>query len=74
MKDKKTPDNATHYLPIFMSIGLSVGLAIGAGTNNIPIGMCIGLGVGVALGSALDAANRKNAEEQKTEDDTDTEE
>ena len=74
MKDKKTPDNATHYLPIFMSIGLSVGLAIGAGMDNIPIGMCIGLGIGVALGSALDSLNRKDAEEQKNEDDTDAEE
>ena len=73
MKDKKTPENATHYLPIFMCIGLSVGLAIGAGVDNIPIGMCIGMGIGVALGSALDSLNRKD-EEQKNEEDKDTEE
>ena len=74
MKDKKTPENTTHYLPIFMCIGLSVGMAIGAGVDNIPIGMCIGMGIGVALGTALDSLNRKDAEEKKDEEKKDTEE
>ena len=38
MHDKK-PENEMQYLPIFMSMGLSVGMAIGAALDNITTGM-----------------------------------
>jgi hypothetical protein len=60
-------ENKTNYMIIFMCLGLSVGMAIGAATSNIPIGMCIGLGVGMCLGSSLDLINRKKENEQKDE-------
>ena len=70
MKDKKENENNFPYLPIFMCIGISVGMAIGAAMDNIPIGMCLGMSIGVCLGSALSSLNRKEPEkkdEQKTE-------
>ena len=39
MKNKNDPENKIPQLPIFMSIGLSIGVAIGAATDNIPMGM-----------------------------------
>ncbi len=64
----KNPENNVHYLPICMSIGISIGLAIGAGIDNIPIGMSIGLGLGMCVGGVIDAANRRKVE--KESDDT----
>ena len=52
MKNKK--DDKPHYLPTFMSIGISIGAAIGVVTNNIPLYMLVGLALGVGIGSALD--------------------
>lgn len=49
-----------YYLSIFMCLGLSIGLAIGAGIGNIPIGMCFGMSIGVGIGALLDAKNRKD--------------
>ena len=49
----------THHLPIFMCLGISIGLAIGAGIGNIPMGMCFGMSIGVGIGALLDAKNRK---------------
>ena len=67
----KNPENNVHYLPICMSIGISIGLAIGAGIDNIPIGMSIGLGLGMCVGGIIDAANRRKAEKsEKNSDDT----
>ena len=43
-----------------MCLGLSIGLAIGAGIGNIPIGMCFGMSIGVGIGALLDAKNRKD--------------
>ena len=64
MKNKNEKEDKTYYLPIFMSIGLSVGVAIGAATNNMPICMCIGLAIGVGIGTALDSQKKnKNKEE-----------
>ncbi len=60
MKQDKAPNNQTQFLPIYMCLGLSIGMVIGAAFNNISIGMCMGMGIGVAIGSALDAHNRKN--------------
>ncbi len=53
MNDKK-PKMNTIYMPIFMCIGISVGMAIGAPSGNIPIGMSIGIGSGLCLGGIID--------------------
>ena len=58
-------DNKHTNLPIFMSIGISAGVAIGAATNNIPVAMSIGVGAGLALGAALDALNRDKDDKEK---------
>ena len=62
MKNSKDSENKTQYMPIFMCIGISIGMAIGAAFDNISVGMCLGLGFGVCLGSFLDAKNRKESE------------
>lgn len=69
MNNKKEPENKVNNLPIFMSIGISVGMAIGAAFDNIPIGMCIGVAIGVSIGSLLDARNHKTADDGSTPED-----
>ena len=59
---KNDNENKPSYLPIFMCLGLSVGMAIGAASDNIPIGMCLGMSVGVSLGAVLDAKKRKEGD------------
>ena len=68
MKNSKNGDK-TYYLPICMSIGLSIGVAIGAGFDSIPMGMCFGMAIGVCVGSALDGQNRKK-ESGETQEET----
>ena len=64
MNNKNKKEDKTHYLPIFMSIGLSIVVAIGAATNNMPIFMSIGLAIGVGLGAALDGQKKKKDKEE----------
>ena len=66
MKDKNS-DNQVMFMPICMSIGISVGMAIGAALDNIPVWMCIGLSIGVGLGAMVDAQNKAK---QKPSEDT----
>ena len=40
--DKK--DNS-YYLPIFIALGLGIGVAF----NQIPIGLCLGVAIGIVL-------------------------
>ena len=63
---EKKKDN-TYYLPFFMCIGISVGMAIGAVLDSIPIGMCIGLCIGVGVGTVLDGKNRKKEDDPKAD-------
>ena len=58
MKMNNEKEDKTHYLPIFMSIGLSVGVAIVAATNNMPVCMSVGLCIGVGIGAALAVQKR----------------
>ena len=66
-KDKKQDNSDIAYMPLFMSIGISIGVGLGAVLNNIPMFMCIGLSIGVGIGAALDASKKKNAEERAKE-------
>ena len=69
MKNSKDSENKVQYMPIFMCMGISIGMALGAAFDNIPIGMCLGLGFGVCLGSALDAKKRKESDNVSETDD-----
>lgn len=62
---KNEKESEIQYMPIFMCLGLSVGMAIGAASDNMPIGMCLGLSIGMCLGTALDAQNRKKDKESE---------
>ena len=61
--------NNVQYMPIFMCLGISIGLALGAANNNMPLFMCIGLSIGVGLGAVLDArANEEEKNKNQSED------
>ena len=54
-----------------MVIGISIGVAIGAATNNIPKAMCLGLSIGLCLGAGIDVYNRQSeniSTEKETEE------
>ena len=63
LKDKQASENHTPYMPLGMCLGMSVGTALGAATDNLALYMCIGLSVGMCIGVLMDAKNRKNKEE-----------
>ena len=44
---------------MWMSIGVAVGIAIGAATDHMGAGMPIGIGIGVAIGAFLDWRAKK---------------
>ena len=61
MKDNKDSQNKIQYMPIFMCLGVSVGMAIGVAIDNIGIGMCFGAGIGMCLGTFLDSTKNKKS-------------
>ena len=64
MKEKKNSENETHYLPIFMCLGLSVGTALGSAMDNLSTWMCTGIALGVAIGAALDHRKKKEPKDE----------
>jgi hypothetical protein len=64
-KDKQESENQTHYMPIGMCLGMSVGTALGAATDNLALYMCIGLSVGMCIGVLIDAKNRKASQKDE---------
>ena len=65
LKDKRESENQTHYMPIGMCLGMSVGTALGAATDNLALYMCIGLSVGMCIGVLIDAKNRKASQKDE---------
>ena len=63
MKEKKNSENETHYLPIFMCLGVSVGTALGSAMDNLSTWMCTGIALGVAIGAALDHRKTKETKD-----------
>ena len=61
MKNNKSNENKTLFMPIGMCIGMSIGMALGAATDNIPVFMCIGLSIGMCIGTLIDNSNAKKA-------------
>ena len=64
MSEQKGPENQTRHMPIFMCLGLSVGMAIGAALDSIGVGMCMGMSIGMCLGICLDSLQKKKAEKE----------
>ena len=64
MKNKNEKKDKTLYLPIFMCLGISIGVAFGAATNNKPTCMCIGLAIGLCIGTALDSQKKNKDKEE----------
>ena len=60
-KPKETKDQ-DYWIVSGMCIGISIGTAVGAGTNNmalwLPIGLCIGLSLGLAFSSNKNDKNK----------------
>lgn len=73
MDNNKEPENEMQYMPIFMCLGISVGMAIGSALGNIGVGMCLGVGVGMCLGVSLDAMQKKNADNDPQTEEEETE-
>ena len=72
MKNKNEKENNILYMPILMSVGVSLGLAVGAAIKNIPVCMCMGIGFGLCIGTAIDAKNRNNSDDTYDKDNEDT--
>ncbi len=43
----------------WMAIGVGIGTALGAATENMGAGIAIGIGIGLAIGAGLDANAKK---------------
>ncbi len=67
MKNNKEPQKI-QYMPIYMCLGISVGMAIGVALDNIGVGMCLGAGFGMCIGSIIDANNNKKTDDSKPEE------
>ncbi len=65
--------NQTTYMPIFMCLGISIGMAIGAPFDSIPIGMCIGVGAGTCIGGIIDHLNRKKSNDDQNNENNENE-
>lgn len=67
-KNNKENENKIEYMPIFMCLGVSVGMTIGVVLDNISVGMCLGCGIGVAIGAFLDTINKKSDDNTKIDE------
>lgn len=56
---KENTESTTHWLPIGMCLGISIGMSIGVATDNVGVGMCLGVGIGSCLGALMDAMQKK---------------
>ena len=65
LKDKQESENQTHYMPIGMCLGMSVGTALGAALDNMGLYMCIGLSVGMCIGVLIDAKKRQASQKDE---------
>ena len=70
MKDNKDSKNQTHYMPLGMCLGISVGTAIGGATKNLSIYMPIGLSIGMCIGALIDAQKRNKAKDASNDKET----
>ena len=50
MDNKKGKDNGNSWMPIGMCLGISIGTAIGAATQNMGLWMPLGVSLGLCWG------------------------
>lgn len=49
----------TPWLPIYLCLGMSIGLTFGVSLGSIPLGLCFGAAFGLCLGTAMDSSEKK---------------
>ena len=69
-KEKNKYEDQTHYMPICMCLGMSIGTAIGVATDNLSIYMPIGMSIGLCIGSLIDAQKRNKAKDAPNDEET----
>ena len=52
----------TNWAPIYMLLGMSIGMAIGHFQDQMLLGMTIGMSLGVLAGILLNSSEKKNRE------------
>ena len=72
-KEKNKSEDQTHYMPIFMCLGMSIGTAIGVATDNLSIYMPVGISIGLCIGSLIDAQKRNKAKDAHNDEETEKE-
>ena len=68
MKNQKESDNQTSHISFGMCLGISLGVAIGASTDNLGLWLPLGISLGICFGSLIDAKNRKKTKGTQQED------
>lgn len=63
--EKEKPE--THWMMIYLALGMGVGAAFSASTGGVGLGISIGMCIGLALGAALDAQEKKEREKRHAE-------
>ena len=63
LKNTQASENQTHYMPIGMCLGMSVGTALGVALDNMALYMCVGLSIGMCIGVLMDDKNKKDTGE-----------
>ena len=61
--------NKVQYMPIFMCLGLSIGMAIGVNFDNIAVGMCLGMSAGMGIGTLIDLLNNSKDKKDVSQND-----
>ena len=56
-------------MPIFMCLGLSIGMAIGVNFDNIAVGMCLGMSAGMGIGTLIDLLNNSKDKKDVSQND-----
>ena len=49
---------ASQWIPLYMTLGMGMGVSVGSATSNIGLTISLGMLVGLALGTMLDARDR----------------
>jgi hypothetical protein len=60
INEKNKKEDESYWLPIGMCLGISIGTAIGAATNNIGLWLPMGLGIGLCFGVAFSSGEDEN--------------
>lgn len=56
---------ASAWMPVYMCIGMSVGMCFGSSFDETTLGMCLGMSIGLCIGISLDGTDKKKRESLK---------